>query len=85
MASGTGVISLKNKVTIDHTILQEVESNYKPVYFSVIKLSDNDARIIKENFLRAKAGNDHKTLLILKTKIIEVIGEEPHPDITTDM
>lgn len=84
MASGTGVISLKNKVTIDHTILQEVESNYKPVYFSVIKLSDNDARIIKENFLRAKAGNDHKTLLILKTKIIEVIGEEPHPDITTE-
>lgn len=83
MASGTGVISLKQKVTIDHTILQEVEENYKPVYLSVIKLSDNDARIIKENFLRAKENNDHKTLSILKTKIIEVIEEEPHQDITT--
>lgn len=84
LASGTGVISLKQKVTIDHTILQEVSNNYKPIYLSVIKLSDNDARIIKENFIRAKKNNDHKTLIVLKTKIIAVIGEEPHPDITTE-
>jgi len=82
MASGTGVISLKKKISIDHTILQEVAEDYKPVYLSVIKLSDNDVRIIKENFLRAKKNNDHKTLTILKTKIVNVIGEEPHPDIT---
>jgi len=83
IASGTAVISLKNKVTIDHTILQEVESDYKPVYSSVIKLSDNDARIIKENFLRAVKNADYKTLNILKKKIVDVIGEEPHKDITT--
>ncbi len=83
MAAGTSVISLKNKVTIDHTILEEIDENYKPVYFSVIKLSDNDIRIIKENFTRAKQNNDHKTLLTLKEKVIAVIGEEPHPDIST--
>ena len=84
IASGTAVISLKNKVTIDHTILQEVESDYKPVYSSVIKLSDNDARIIKENFLRAVKNVDHRTLNILKEKIIAVIEEEPHKDITAE-
>lgn len=84
MASGTAVITLKNKVTINHTILQEIASDYKPIYASVIKLSDNDVRIVKENFLRAKKSNDHKTLLIIKEKITGVIGEEPHPDITAE-
>jgi len=84
LSSGTGVISFKKKVTIDQTILQEVEVGYKPTYLSVIKLSDNDARIIKENFIRAKAAGDHKTILILKQKIIDVIQEEPHPDITAE-
>lgn len=84
MASGTGVITLKNKVNISHTILQEVSDDYKPTYLSVIKLSDNDMRIIKENFIRAKKANDFKTILILKEKIIGVIEEEPHPDVTAE-
>lgn len=84
MASGTGVITLKNKINISHTILQEVADDYKPTYFSVIKLSDNDVRIIKENFQRAKRTGDHKTMLIIKEKIIAVIEEEPHVDVTTE-
>lgn len=84
MASGTAVITLKNKIGINHTILQEVQEDYKPTYFSVIKLSDNDVRIIKENFLRAKKNNDHKTMLILREKITNVIEEKPHADVTTE-
>ncbi|WP_298506068.1 RDD family protein [uncultured Maribacter sp.] len=84
MASGTAVITLKNKVNISHTILQEVADNYKPTYLSVIKLSDNDMRIIKENFLRAKKANDFKTILLLKEKIIGVIEEDPLPDVTAE-
>ena len=82
--SGTGVITLKNKVNISHTILQEVAEDYKPTYLSVIKLSDNDMRIIKENFIRAKKNNDFKTILLLKEKIIGVIDEEPHKDVTAE-
>lgn len=82
ISSGTGVISFKKRASIDQTILQEVETGYKPEYQSVIKLSDNDVRIIKENFIRAQKANDHKTILILKQKIIDVIGQEPHPDVT---
>jgi len=77
IASGTAVIDLKNKATIDHTILQEINSNYKPTYTSVIKLSDNDMRIIKQAYEGAVKNSNHDTLLRIKNKIIEVIGVEP--------
>ncbi len=76
MVAGTSVITLKNKVRISHTILEELHESYTPTYPSVIKLSDNDARIIKETFLVAKRSGDHATLLKLKLKIEEVIGSK---------
>lgn len=76
IASGTAVISKKNKINISHTILEELQENYTPTYASVIKLSDNDVRIIKENYARVKNKDDQKTLLTIKNKIIQVIGEE---------
>ena len=50
IAAGTAVITLKNNININHTILEEVNQDYVPVYPLVIKLSDNDMRIIKETF-----------------------------------
>ena len=76
IASGTAVITKKNKINISHTILEDLQENYTPTYASVIKLSDNDVRIIKENYARVKNKNDQKTLLTIKNKIIQVIGEE---------
>lgn len=74
MAAGTSVISLKNKVTINHTILQEVNQDYVPTYPLVIKLSDNDVRIIKETFETAVASRDYGTLIKLREKVIQVTG-----------
>lgn len=74
MAAGTSVISLKNKVTINHTILQEVNQDYIPTYPLVIKLSDNDVRIIKETFETAVASRDYGTLIKLREKVIQVTG-----------
>ncbi|GGD27732.1 RDD family protein [Hyunsoonleella pacifica] len=74
MAAGTGVISLKDKVNISHTILEQLKTDYKPTYPNVIKLSDNDARIIKDTFTRARAAKDYSTLIKLRTKLIEVVG-----------
>jgi len=73
MTAGTSVITLKNNVNISHTILEELEEDYVPTYPNVIKLSDNDARIIKETYTRAKAARDYETLIKLRQKIIEVI------------
>src|SRR5690606_20500027 len=69
MAAGTSVILLKDKVTINHTILEHLESDYKPTYPTDIKLSDNDARIIKDSFATAKLAQDYQTLIKLRTKI----------------
>ncbi|NAS32887.1 RDD family protein [Flavobacteriaceae bacterium R38] len=74
MATGTAVILLKDKVKISHTILENISDNYIPSYPNVIRLSDNDARIIKETFMVAKKTSDHATLLKLKSKIEEVTG-----------
>ena len=74
MAAGTAVIGLKDNVNISHTILENLKENYKPTYPNVIKLSDNDARIIKETFIVARTSKDYQTLIKLRQKIIEVVG-----------
>ena len=74
MAAGTAVISLKNNININHTILQEVNNDYVPTYPSVIKLSDNDVRIIKETFEMSLRNRDYATLIKLREKIIQVTG-----------
>lgn len=74
MAAGTSVITLRNNISISSTILEEINDDYKPTYPLVIKLSDNDARIIKEHFIRAKAGADYDLLSKLTDKIETVTG-----------
>ena len=53
MAAGTSIITLKNSVTINSTILEEIGNEYQPTYPTIIKLSDNDMRIIKDTFVLA--------------------------------
>ena len=65
LAAGTAVISEKSKYNISHTILMEIAEDYKP-YFSrnqMILFSDNDIRIIKENF---ELTNKSKNALLIK-------------------
>lgn len=74
MSAGTAVITLKNKVTINSTILEDIGEEYQPKYPLVIKLSDNDARIIKETFHNAMKSNDFVVLNKLTAKIEQVTG-----------
>ena len=76
MASGTAVITLKNKITISSTILEEIDDTYVPVYPLVIKLSDNDIRIIKETYQATlvKKTIDFEIMEKLKDKIEKVTG-----------
>ncbi|NND51644.1 MAG: RDD family protein [Flavobacteriaceae bacterium] len=73
MTAGTSVITLKNNVNINHTILEEIKEGYQPTYPNVIRLSDNDARIIKDTFRIARKTKDYKTLIKLRNKIKEVV------------
>ena len=72
MAAGTAVITLKNKVTINNTILEDLSETYVPSYPLVIKLSDNDMRIIKDTFQFAVSKNDRDTISQLREKIEKV-------------
>lgn len=74
MVAGTSVITLKNNISISSTILEEIGTEYVPIYPLVIKLSDNDMRIIKETFIKSKAKNDFVTIAKLRDKIESVIG-----------
>lgn len=74
MAAGTAVITLKSKITIDSTILEEIGDAYLPIYPLVIKLSDNDMRIIKDTFLIAEKKKDMETIEKLTKKIESVTG-----------
>lgn len=72
--AGTVVISLKNNISISQTILENISQDYVPTYPAVIKLSDNDARIIKETFEMVKKNRDYAVLIKLRSKIEEVTG-----------
>jgi uncharacterized RDD family membrane protein YckC len=72
--ANTIVIYLKDETKFSQTIIENLKENYVPTYPNVIKLSDNDARIIKETFKTASKFNDHKTLIKLRSKILEVTG-----------
>jgi uncharacterized RDD family membrane protein YckC len=74
MMAGTSVITLKNNISINSTILEEIGNEYVPVYPMVIKLSDNDIRIIKDTFNAARASADFETVTKLRVKIESVTG-----------
>ncbi len=72
-AAGTVVISTKNKVKVSHTILEEVEDKYEPLFTNVTLLTDKDVRLIKETYRIARKSNDFKTLKALRIKVDSIL------------
>lgn len=74
IAAGTAVIALKSQVNISHTILVELADDYEPRYPQVVRLSDNDLRIIKEQFNRAMENSDIRRISKIALKIEQITG-----------
>ncbi|OPC52593.1 RDD family protein [Elizabethkingia bruuniana] len=74
MAAGTAVITLKSKYNINHTILVNLSQDYIARFPQVIALSDNDMRIIKENYVKAKNTFDQGIIKKLAEKIRQTTG-----------
>lgn len=72
IVAGTTVVKLKDRKDISITILKEVEQTYQPKFPNVIKLSDNDMRIIKDTFTISRQNRDYNTIGKLRKKIEEV-------------
>ena len=84
IASGTAVISLKNKVGISHTILENLQEGYVPSFPQVISLTDNDVRIIKENYQKALKIDDQQIITRLSEKIKQTLNVEVDPTKLTE-
>lgn len=84
IATGTAVISLKNNINISHTILENLHSDYVPRFPQVVALTDNDLRIIKENFQKAIRNNDWEIMAKLSKKIKATLKLEIDPKEITD-
>lgn len=72
LAAGTTVISEKKRVNIAQTIAVELPENYVPSFPQVTVLSDADIQTIKTVFFTAKRKNNHKVVMKLHAKIINL-------------
>ncbi|MFZ4930921.1 RDD family protein [Chryseobacterium sp. Mn2064] len=84
IAAGTAVISLKNNINISHTILENIQDNYIPTFPQVIALSDNDMRIIKDNYTKALKVDDRQIISRLSDKIKSILKLEIDPTKMTE-
>ncbi|SMC53428.1 RDD family protein [Moheibacter sediminis] len=76
IVAGTTVLKLVEKHSMDITILEDIRESYIPMYSQVIKLTDNDARIIKDTFVIARKNQDYATLKRLRVKLESVMEIE---------
>ncbi|MBK9285802.1 MAG: RDD family protein [Sphingobacteriaceae bacterium] len=74
MVAGTTVIHLNKKVSINETILNRMQSNYKIQYSQVAMLSDKDANIIKEVLKFSALQEQREHLKLLREKIQNKYG-----------
>lgn len=82
LAAGTVVVSKAKQIGIEQTILLELKEDYQPKYSQVVRLSDNDMRIIKDSFEQAMRVKNTETIKKLRKKIEEVtqINDPNVPD-----
>ncbi|APG64743.1 transporter [Tenacibaculum todarodis] len=71
IAGGTTVISEKKRVTLN-TLGVDVAIDYKPTFPQVTMLSDSDMQTIKQLYRKSKRTRNHKIILKLHVKIIEL-------------
>lgn len=74
MAAGTTVIKMKQKITLNDTILNKVKSDYTIVFPEVYKLTDNDIDIIKDVMRVSLRTNNLGAIKKLAQKTKETMG-----------
>ncbi|MGZ4034384.1 MAG: RDD family protein [Bacteroidia bacterium] len=74
MAAGTTVIKMKQKITINDTILNKVKPEYTIVFNEVTRLSDNDIAIIKDVMRISLQSNNVEAIHKLAIKTKEAMG-----------
>ncbi|MEE2800868.1 MAG: RDD family protein [Bacteroidota bacterium] len=73
MMAKTIVINTRKSVNISHTILQEVDEGYQPIFHNAHLLSDIQANEIKEIYRLAGQSRDYNVLHQLRLKIESIL------------
>ncbi|GGW60953.1 putative RDD family membrane protein YckC [Winogradskyella epiphytica] len=76
IAAGTTVISEKQKLTIEDTLVTEIPVNYVPTYSQVTLLNDSDMQTVKNLYDEAIRKGNHNIILNLHHRLIKVMAIE---------
>lgn len=75
LVAHTVVITTRQQINFDQTILYNLEENYQPIFSQVLQLSDKDVQIIRSSLDFAKKNRDYELIKKLRNKIESVINE----------
>jgi uncharacterized RDD family membrane protein YckC len=76
LVADTTVVKIKKRASLEDTILQVIERNYKPVFADVLRFSDKDINTIKETLEIYKRNNNSKHIDKLAKKVKEILDIE---------
>ena len=74
IAGGTTVISEKKKISLSDTFAADIIDNYTPTYPQVTLLNDEEITTIKKLYRTAIKKRNHKVILKLHIKILDITG-----------
>ncbi|QRM87743.1 RDD family protein [Lacinutrix sp. WUR7] len=77
IAAGTTVISEKRNISLEDTILKDLESNYVPKYSQVTIFTDTEMETIKNMYENAKRNGQHHVIIQLFDRIVNVMQVIP--------
>jgi len=82
IAAKTVVISEKKKTALNHSIFEEIEKVYQPVYPQASMLKEKDVQLIKSVFIEAKNHNNRQLLKELTIKLEKLLSVKRPKDMS---
>lgn len=79
-AAGTCVVKLRKQMKLEDFSPLETQKDYIPTYPQAIRLSDNDAAVIRETLQTALQQQNDTLLNVLAAKVSSIIGTEKPAD-----
>lgn len=76
IAAGTTVISEKEQLTLEDTLIKDLPSDYVPTYSQVTMLNDNDMQTIKNMYDDAVRKGNHNIIVNLHHRLLKVMAIE---------
>ena len=83
LAAQTVVISEQHKTTLNHSIFEDLEQTYEPVFVEAAQLKASDVQLIKSVLIEAKKNDKAEILKRLSTKIESTLGIQKPQNMST--